>query len=140
MASNWISVVHDSDSNVYFDVQGLIMNGDQRTFWVKYAYKHSQKLGDSKKTYLVEISYESVNCLSRNDAVYKQLFYDKTGKVVYQSDYDYNPTWEPIVPDSNGDVTADAVCAIKPDLDKSSAGEPQPTSSPPDQVTPPISR
>lgn len=139
MASNWISVVHGSDSDVYFDLQGLIMNGDQRTFWVKYVYKHSQKLGDSKKTYFVEISYEGLNCTSRTDAVYKQLFYDKTGNVIYQTEYDSNPSWEPIVPDSNGEMTADETCAIKPNTGNSPTGESQPASSPPEQVTPPIS-
>lgn len=110
MASNWIPVVLGQDSDVFYDLQGLIFDHDQRTVWVKYTFKHSQKLGDTKKTYFVEISYEGLNCVSRTGAVYKQVFYDKTGKVVYQSDYDYNPTWEPIVPDSNGDLTATALC------------------------------
>lgn len=139
LASNWIAVTRGPVADVFYDLQGLIFDHDQRTVWVKYIYKHPQKLGDTKKTFFVDISYEGFNCARRINAVYEQVFYDKIGNVISQSIYNYNPPWEPIVPDSYGDLTATALC-VKPDIDNSSTEPPSSTTVQPTAIAPPPPR
>jgi hypothetical protein len=101
-ASNWIKVGDGSDRAMYVDSNSIQSNGSRRTAWTKTVYVRG-RLNEFK-------ALEYFDCSGLQTALKSAVEYRRDGTLASNTWEDYELRWEPIVPDTLGESTFNAVC------------------------------
>ena len=127
--AEWFSIGEDSAGNeLFFDLESLVQHSGVIKTWMKAIYSHEGRKERIKERVIRKASVEryeklsyalelqEIDCGRREFRVLAYADYSSDGRILHSSIIDHQPTegWEPITPDSMGEVIDRIVCPSSP--------------------------
>jgi len=127
--AEWFSIGEDRAGNeLFFDLESLVQHSGVIKAWMKAIYSREGRKERIKERVMKKASVErydrlsyalelqEINCGRREFRVLAYADYSSDGRILHSSIIDHHPAegWEPIAPDSMGEVIDRLVCPSSP--------------------------
>lgn len=127
--TEWFSIGEDMAGNeLFFDVESLVQHAGIVKTWMKAIYSdegRKERIKDrvirkasveryERLSYALEL--QEIDCVRKTFRILAYADYSSDGKILHKSIMDLQPSegWEPIAPDSMGEVVNKMVCPSSP--------------------------